>query len=413
MAGELNGKTIAFLATEGVEQVELTEPWKAVEEAGGSPELDLARGAGQVQAFNHLDKGDTFPVDHTVADADAARYDGLVLPGGVANPDFLRMDETAVAFVRAFFDAGQAGRGHLPRPVDARRGRRGARPHAHLVAVAPDGPAQRGRDLGRRGGPRRPGPRHLPQAGRPPGLLRQARRGVRRGRARGAARGAWAPPRDAARPDARRVLDIDGTLSTRTTTTRSRGTGVPDGRRSRSTASTATSAWAATSSSPPWPARLGGAARRRRARSRAALHGADRGGRPLDGARELLVALRERGHAVVLASSAKARGRPLPRPARARELADGWTTSATWRDQAGAGPRRRRRREGGRRTAVMLGDSTWDCRRPSGRGPTSRCSRAVLGAGAADAGAVRRPSSELLARGGDAFGSPSAIDGTP
>jgi protease I len=103
MAGKLEGKTIAFLAAEGVEQVELTDPWKAVEQAGGAPEL-VSLEAGQVQAFNHLDKADTFAVDHTAADADASRYDGLVLPGGVANPDFLRGDEDAVAFVRAFFE---------------------------------------------------------------------------------------------------------------------------------------------------------------------------------------------------------------------------------------------------------------------------------------------------------------------
>jgi protease I len=103
MAGELDGKRVAFLATEGVEQVELTEPWKAVEKAGGTPEL-ISLEPGAVQAFNHLDKGDTFPVDHTAAEADARRYDALVLPGGVANPDFLRADDDAVGFVRAFFD---------------------------------------------------------------------------------------------------------------------------------------------------------------------------------------------------------------------------------------------------------------------------------------------------------------------
>jgi protease I len=103
MGEELKGKKIAFLAAEGVEQVELTEPWKAVEQAGGQPEL-LSVEDGEVQAFNHLDKADTFPVDKTVADADAGDYDGLVLPGGVANPDFLRTDEGAVAFVRAFFE---------------------------------------------------------------------------------------------------------------------------------------------------------------------------------------------------------------------------------------------------------------------------------------------------------------------
>jgi protease I len=106
MAGKLEGKTVAFLATDGVEQVELTEPWKAVQDAGGTPEL-VSLESGQLQAFNHLDKGDTFAVDHTAADADASRYDGLVLPGGVANPDFLRADPDAVAFVRAFFDAAK------------------------------------------------------------------------------------------------------------------------------------------------------------------------------------------------------------------------------------------------------------------------------------------------------------------
>ena len=104
MPDELNGKKIAFLtANEGVEEVELTEPRKAVEAAGAETEL-LAPEAGDVQAFNHLDKGDTFRADRAVADADATAYDGLVLPGGVANPDFLRADENAVAFVRAFFD---------------------------------------------------------------------------------------------------------------------------------------------------------------------------------------------------------------------------------------------------------------------------------------------------------------------
>src|SRR3954447_7296811 len=103
MADELKGKKIAFLAAEGVEQVELTEPWKAVEQAGGSPEL-ISVDDGEVQAFNHLDKADTFKVDKVAKDADASDYDGLVLPGGVANPDFLRTDEDAVRFVRGFFE---------------------------------------------------------------------------------------------------------------------------------------------------------------------------------------------------------------------------------------------------------------------------------------------------------------------
>ena len=89
-----------------MEQVELTEPWKAVEEAGGTPEL-VSIEDGQIQAFNHLDKGDTFAVDAAVGGRRRVDYDGLVLPGGVANPDFLRTDEDAVAFVRSFFEAGK------------------------------------------------------------------------------------------------------------------------------------------------------------------------------------------------------------------------------------------------------------------------------------------------------------------
>jgi protease I len=104
---ELDGKRVAFLvANEGVEQIELTEPWKAVEEAGGRPEL-IAPDEGEIQAFNHLDRADTFDVDRTAADADASDYDGLVLPGGVANPDILRTEDAAVAFVRSFFEAGK------------------------------------------------------------------------------------------------------------------------------------------------------------------------------------------------------------------------------------------------------------------------------------------------------------------
>ena len=126
---DLNGKTIAFLvATEGIEQVELTEPWAAVEQAGGSPQL-LSTQSGEVQAFHHLDKGDTFPVDTVVGDADPATYDGLVLPGGVANPDALRLDEDAVAFVRAFVESGRpvAAICHAPWTLveaDVVRGRR-------------------------------------------------------------------------------------------------------------------------------------------------------------------------------------------------------------------------------------------------------------------------------------------------
>ena len=106
MANELKGKRIAFLAADGVEQVELTEPWRAVEQAGGEPEL-ISLESGKIQGFDHHDKDQTFKVDGTVKDADPTDYDGLVLPGGVINPDILRTDAKAVGFVRTFFEQGK------------------------------------------------------------------------------------------------------------------------------------------------------------------------------------------------------------------------------------------------------------------------------------------------------------------
>jgi protease I len=106
MANELQGKKVAFIATEGVEQVELTEPWKAVEQAGAQPEL-ISIEDGEVQAWNHFDKGDTFKVDRTIEEAQPDEYDALVLPGGVANPDQLRADENVVSFIRTFAQSGK------------------------------------------------------------------------------------------------------------------------------------------------------------------------------------------------------------------------------------------------------------------------------------------------------------------
>jgi protease I len=106
MADQLKGKRIAFLATDMVEQVELTGPWEALKDAGAELELVSVK-SGEIQGFNHYDKADTFKVDRVVTDAEAAGYDGLVLPGGVGNPDALRTDETAVRFVRDFFDQGK------------------------------------------------------------------------------------------------------------------------------------------------------------------------------------------------------------------------------------------------------------------------------------------------------------------
>ncbi|MEO9323932.1 type 1 glutamine amidotransferase domain-containing protein [Nocardioides sp. C4-1] len=100
-------KKVAFLtANEGIEKAELVEPWQAVTDAGHEPVL-LAVEAGEVQLFEHLDKADTQAVDKTVGDADVDDYDALVLPGGVANPDALRMDEDAVSFVKQFVDSGK------------------------------------------------------------------------------------------------------------------------------------------------------------------------------------------------------------------------------------------------------------------------------------------------------------------
>ncbi|HLI51993.1 MAG TPA: type 1 glutamine amidotransferase domain-containing protein [Thermomicrobiaceae bacterium] len=106
MAGELREKKVAFLATNGVEQIELTEPWKAVSEAGGKPEL-VSLDNGQIQGVNGSEKADRFSVDATAGDVDASDYDALVLPGGVANPDKLRMNDDAVRFVRGFFEEGK------------------------------------------------------------------------------------------------------------------------------------------------------------------------------------------------------------------------------------------------------------------------------------------------------------------
>ncbi|MHB8241469.1 MAG: type 1 glutamine amidotransferase domain-containing protein [Solirubrobacteraceae bacterium] len=107
MASQLDGKRIAFLvAQEGVEEVELTEPWKAVEQAGGTPEL-IAPESGDVQAFNHLDKGSKFTVDVTLSQARPGDYAGVVLPGGVANPDQLRMERDAIDFLQKLFSEGK------------------------------------------------------------------------------------------------------------------------------------------------------------------------------------------------------------------------------------------------------------------------------------------------------------------
>ncbi|MGH3793773.1 MAG: type 1 glutamine amidotransferase domain-containing protein [Pseudonocardiaceae bacterium] len=107
MSETLQGSRVAFLvAPEGIEQVELTEPWQAVQQAGGTPEL-ISVEPGTVRAFTHLDKADTFPVDRVLSEVEVDDYAGLVLPGGVANPDYLRTVPEAVQFVGEFVVSGK------------------------------------------------------------------------------------------------------------------------------------------------------------------------------------------------------------------------------------------------------------------------------------------------------------------
>ena len=107
MTDQFRGLRVAFLvANEGIEQVELTAPWKAIEGAGGEPVL-VAPNSGKAQAFNHLREADQFDVNQTTEQADADQFDATVLPGGVANPDQLRLDDAALRFVEAMFASGK------------------------------------------------------------------------------------------------------------------------------------------------------------------------------------------------------------------------------------------------------------------------------------------------------------------
>jgi protease I len=106
MPATIEGKRVAFLATDGVEQVELDRPWQAITDAGGRPEL-VSLDSGEIQAFNHLDKAERKRVDRAIDEARPNDYDALVLPGGVANGDFVRGDERAVRFVRDFVESGK------------------------------------------------------------------------------------------------------------------------------------------------------------------------------------------------------------------------------------------------------------------------------------------------------------------
>jgi protease I len=107
MAETLDGKKIAIIATDGVEQVELTEPRKAVENAGATTEL-LSLKTGEIQAMNSdIEPADTFTVDKPISQASPSDYDGLILPGGTVNADRLRMDGDVISFVQEYFKSGK------------------------------------------------------------------------------------------------------------------------------------------------------------------------------------------------------------------------------------------------------------------------------------------------------------------
>lgn len=149
---KLKGKRIAILATEGVEQVELTKPRKALEKAGAQTQLISPSShikGGKIKAWNLTKWGDSFKVDITLTQAVAGQYDALLLPGGVMNPDFLRMDPEAVPVRPQFCGGREAHRLHLPWPLDADRGRSGCRSNDDLVAVTQDRSQQRRSQLGR------------------------------------------------------------------------------------------------------------------------------------------------------------------------------------------------------------------------------------------------------------------------
>ncbi|MGY1837796.1 MULTISPECIES: type 1 glutamine amidotransferase domain-containing protein [unclassified Modestobacter] len=128
MTAELNGKRVAVLATDGVEQVELERPWQALVDAGAQPQL-VSLEPGSITMYQHIDPGDAKDVDAVASQADPGDFDALVLPGGVINGDFVRADAGAVAFTKAFFDAGKpvAAICHAPwvlAEADVVRGRR-------------------------------------------------------------------------------------------------------------------------------------------------------------------------------------------------------------------------------------------------------------------------------------------------
>ena len=145
---DLTGKKIAFLVAEdGVEQVELTSPWEAVKAAGATPVL-VAPKSGQIQARNHLDRGDKFGVDKSLDQADAFEFDALMLPGGRGKSRSAAPDSQSSLVHESIFRPGQAGCRDLPCPMDADRSRGDEGPDPDLLAKPSHRPHQLGRQLG-------------------------------------------------------------------------------------------------------------------------------------------------------------------------------------------------------------------------------------------------------------------------
>ena len=164
MAGSLSGTNVAILVTNGFEQSELTEPKKALEQAGAQA-LIISPAGNQVRGWNHKEWGDSFPVDVALNDAQSGDYSALLLPGGVMNPDYLRWNAGAVAFVKSFVDANKPHRSDLSWALDIDRGGCGAKSQDHLVAIIAHGSYERGSPLGRSRSRGRRSSGHQPQTG--------------------------------------------------------------------------------------------------------------------------------------------------------------------------------------------------------------------------------------------------------
>jgi hypothetical protein len=160
----LKGHKVAILATDGVEQVELIEPRKALDAAGAVTHL-ISPKEGSIQGMNHDEKADMLPVDRPLSEVRASEYDALLLPGGVANPDALRLEPAAVQVRPRIHARGQASRGDLPRSVAPGGSSRGVGAHADLVAEPEDGHPERRRAVGRPARDHRRSADHEPQAG--------------------------------------------------------------------------------------------------------------------------------------------------------------------------------------------------------------------------------------------------------